>query len=1583
MDSPAVILQLFNADALISRLPDSNVTKGLDWTHPLFSPTENALNPPFVQVGGFIVNVVLGLFAALQLMKLTGSHPSKNLSLLHYPKLALIALYAAANLGLYFTSGIALLLAASAVAILVLLPLQHLEVSYSTVPYAAPLIYWLFSAAYFTIVWAQDAFSKHPIFGSITYQPVVCLLAWSVFILEYVFYQPSFEYDKELLKVIDFFSTITFSWIYPLISKIHVHENIKSEELPEVSSEFHVDVTYAKLESRWNNAIKTVRSRSILSYVPLVNRLKWAKEKPKPLLFKAITQANLFYLSFTVATGLADAMCAMTQPWFLRKLLIFFADYTSAEKGHKPAIIQGFIISALMFAVACIQTSLFQQAIWTSFRILFAVDSSLTYLIYKKAMKLSPHAKKDKPTGDIINHLTTDVSTIKWFYMDLHEFIGTPVRLVIALTLLYRLLGNAIFGGLGCGAILLPCVSYVTSAVYSRYNQLLENKDKRTSFVNELLTTVKSVKFYSWEKPMMTKMKTLRGNELKSTKSVGIYNSFSMFLWDCVPFFLSAATYATFTLIYDTPLTPEIVFPALALFNLLSEPVLTLPRLLTTLVEALTSFDRLTEYLTMDETDEQSDVFHRLNDTKAENVVTIKNTTFLWGSHVESTSSYSDNDGDEEANTESPVSKTVALKDINFAAAKGKLTCIVGKVGAGKTTLLRCILSELPVERVAFSDDSTAERPSVEINGNIAYCPQSPWILNASVKENILFGHRHDPEFYKRTVDACQLASDFKSLPDGDKTIVGEKGISLSGGQKARISLARAVYSRADIYLLDDVLSAVDSHVGKAIIKNVLSPTGIIGDRTKILATNSVSVLNKSDLIYMLSGNSITESGDLETVKERKGALAELIEEFGKQHEDDEDEDLDLASESEETTPAHSTVTPAEPDDEVEETIAEFTGGDAEAVKNTFTGVRRASAVSYSHVYNFDDEQELDENGKPKEKKTGQIEEFVATGGVKLEIIWEYCKACDYRFVLLYILFMVISSLLALGEKYVFTYWSEANARAGHTEYPQYYLSIYIGIGLFKGIFVLAGSFIVWTFCILKGTTYFHDKMANAVMRAPMSFFETTPIGRILNRFTDDVIVLDQHLPWMFIWFFESVLSGAVTFGVIIATIPVMLLLILGLLVLYNYYRGRYIPAARQLRRIIKTAKSPVLSTIQESINGVDTINAFDQSDRFAYKTKGLVNTLVKCQLVAQANNRWLAMRLQFISSVIMLLATLCGTYSLTTLHPINAGLFGFIMTYALGITFILTSLVRSWAEIETQSVSIERMSEYCNLTPEADMIVEDKRPSASWPETGSIKFSDYSCRYRDNLPPVLKNISLSIAAKEKIGIVGRTGAGKSSLTLALFRIIEPINGSIDIDDVDVTKIGLYDLRSHLNIIPQESHVVKGSVRENLDPFGNYTDDKLWKTLELAHLKEHIEQMKTEPLEKEKKKLKKPEELKTKYGLDATLDEGGANLSAGQKQLLSLARALLNDESKILVLDEATASVDVQTDKVIQTTIRSEFKEKTILTIAHRLETVMDSDKVLVLDKGEVKEFDAPQTLLKDTNTIFYLLCKQGGYLKE
>ncbi|KGU31669.1 hypothetical protein MG7_01235 [Candida albicans P34048] len=1581
--------------------------------NPLYSNHGNALNPEFVEFVGSIINVSFALFMLIQLYQLTITRKTTT-QYIYIPtpksqslKLFLVFVSIVSYFSIFQFNNNGTLIG-SLVTVILALVLHFVEFRQSAIAIASLLLFWFVNSLFLFGILIQDSYSDHYIYakyGTTAYILEIILFINNliIFILEVGFYKPGFEIanGENFLDTINLFSYFTIYYLQPLINKIYTTNNVTLSDLPDILGNLNCEETKAIVNRSWAKELKNSntnnnkgRNRFSLSSIWACLTRKKIEYKPTtPNMLKTIINSFPGKFLLTIILGIIETCLSFAQPFLLRKFIQFFNLYFyTTIKEEKPPIIIGYFLSMAMFIVSIANFIISNQVYKIQYDLGYGISSSLTSIVYEKALKLSPQSRKNKPTGSIINTITMDISIIVGFCQSLGEYLSSPLKLIVCLVLLYQLFANATWVGFIAALISAPLASLINVTITNNYLEMMKNKDERTSLITEILNSAKSIKFYSWETPMLERLAHIRNDkELVNIRKIGVVIAFAQFIFSCIPFIISCSTYTAFTIFYKVPLTPDIIFPALALFGLLLEPMAMIPSFIVQFTQASTCLSRISELLCLDELedDDQHGYVKRYlepNDDDSNSIysVMIKNATFVWSHNKDKNETSEYKDEESEIEHENPPINNIALKDINFLAKQKELTCVVGKVGAGKSILIKAILGDVPIKIPAYSDDSTnlVASPSVETFGSIAYCPQNPWILNGTVKDNILFGHKYDPKFYKQTIDACELISDFKNLADGDQTIVGEKGISLSGGQKARISLARSVYARADIYLLDDILSAVDSHVGKNIIKKVLSNDGIIGSRCRILATNSVPVLHEANDIYLLSNGSIVEHGDFDSVMSRGGELANLIKEYGRKKDEESNiEEQSTTINAGATDNNKDTITDVDSVSAIKaQEIVEFAEHEeSEGVVRESPILRRASIASYNH--NYKDENDNDEliDGQPR--KTKHQKEVSKTGIVSWDIFKQYIVACDYKYFSIYIIATLTVVLVSTIQKYLLSYWSQLNNEHNETVSPVLFLGSYALLGVFSGFLSYLGSYVIWTYCIVKGAAYFHNKMAEAVLRSPVSFFETTPVGRILNRFTDDIGYIDLQFPMIIISFVTTLLNGIVTFGVILTFLPLMLLIIVVLLFVYNYIRSRYIAATIELKRLLSVTKSPVLDTIQESINGVETIKAFHQKERFIHKSKKHIDKRTLVSLVKQDSVRWLLIRLQFISSSILFSTALLAVVKLGGKNPILPSILGFVMAYSMSITYTLNSLITVWAELQSGGVAVERIIEYCDLDSEAPMVIKDKRPANTWPHKGVVKFKKYSTTYRKHLDPVLKEIELTINSKEKVGIVGRTGAGKSSLTLALFRIIEATSGNIEIDGVNIGEIGLYDLRHHLTIIPQEAHTFKASVRENLDPFGEYSDDKLWKVLELAHLKEHVAKMETDPTEEEKKASKNPDELSKKVGLDAQIEEGGSNLSSGQKQLLCLARALLNETSKILVLDEATAAVDFQTDKIIQATIRNEFKDKTILTIAHRIDTILDSDRILVLDNGEIAEFDTPGNLLKNKNSIFYSLAKEGGYI--
>lgn len=1214
--------------------------------------------------------------------------------------------------------------------------------------------------------------------------------------------------------------------------------------------------------------------------------------------------------------GIHDLM-AFTQPQLLRILIKFVNDYNEEHKDdldasfimkyrHLP-IVRGFMLGIAMFLVGFTQTSVLHQYFLNCFNTGMNIRSALTSVIYQKALVLSNEASATSSTGDIVNLMSVDVQKLQ----DMCQFIqllwSAPFQVILCLVSLYKLLGKSMWVGVLILVIMIPINSYLVRVQKKLQKSQMTYKDERTRVISEMLNNIKSLKLYAWEVPYRQKLENVRNNkELKNLTKLGCYMALMSFQFNVVPFLVSCCTFAAFIYTENRPLTTDLVFPALTLFNLLHFPLMVIPNVLTMIIETSVSIGRLFSFLTNEEL--QKDAVQRLPKVTNIGDVAINvgdDATFLWQRKPE---------------------YKVALKNINFQAKKGELTCIVGKVGSGKSAMIQSILGDL------FRVKGFAT-----IHGNVAYVSQVAWIMNGTVKENILFGHKYDEDFYQKTIKACALTIDLAVLMDGDQTLVGEKGISLSGGQKARLSLARAVYSRADTYLLDDPLAAVDEHVARHLVEHVLGPNGLLHTKTKVLATNKVSVLSIADSVSLLENGEIVQQGTYdEIMKDDSSPLSKLITEYGKKSTDS----------TSNVTPSTSSSNIHEQSVPLEAELKELKKlEDMQLVTNEVQSLRRASDATLRSIDFGEDE----DTARREHREQGKV---------NWKIYIEYAKACNPRNVLIFAFFVVLSMFLSVMGSVWLKHWSEINTKYGSNPHAARYLLIYFGLGCFSALSTLIQTIILWVYCTIRGSKYLHNLMTVAVLRAPMTFFETTPIGRILNRFSNDVYKVDSVLGRTFSQFFVNAVKVSFTIIVICFTTWQFIFIIIPLGVFYIYYQQYFLRTSRELRRLDSITKSPIFSHFQETLGGITTIRGYQQQHRFTHINQCRVDNNMSAFYPSVNANRWLAYRLETIGSLIILGAATLSVFRLRQ-GTLTAGMVGLSLSYALQITQSLNWIVRMTVEVETNIVSVERIKEYSDLKSEAPAVIEDHRPAETWPDEGDIKFEHYSTRYRPELDLILKDINVHIKPKEKVGIVGRTGAGKSSLTLALFRIIEASSGRIVIDNVPINEIGLYDLRHKLSIIPQDSQVFEGTVRENIDPTNEYTDEQIWNVLALSHLKDHIISMGDE-------------------GLNNQLTEGGNNLSVGQRQLLCLARALLVP-SKILLLDEATAAVDVETDKVIQETIRTAFKDRTILTIAHRINTIMDSDRIIVLDNGTIKEFDSPEKLLENPSSLFYSLCQEAG----
>ncbi|XP_037884223.1 multidrug resistance-associated protein 1 isoform X16 [Glossina fuscipes] len=1200
------------------------------------------------------------------------------------------------------------------------------------------------------------------------------------------------------------------------------------------------------------------------------------------------------------------------QPQILRLIIAFVEDNANGETESQPEW-KGILYSALLFLVAAAQTFILGQYFQRMFIVGLRIRTALINAIYRKALVISNTARKESTVGEIVNLMAVDAQR----FMDLTTYLNmlwsAPLQIALALYFLWELLGPSVLAGLAVMIILIPLNGVIANRIKTYQIRQMKYKDDRVKLMNEVLSGIKVLKLYAWEPSFEKKVLEIRDKEIATLKSTAYLNASTSFLWSCAPFLVSLATFTTYVLVSDeNHLTATKIFVGLSLFDIINLPLIAIPMLMVDIVETQVSVNRINKFMNSEELD-PNNVQH---DSTKPHPLIIENGSFSWG--------------DDES----------TLKNINIEVKKNTLCAIVGTVGSGKSSILQSFLGEM-------------DKISGIVNtvGSIAYVPQQAWIQNATFRENILFGKPYDRRRYNRVINACALKPDIDILSAGDLTEIGEKGINLSGGQKQRISLARAVYNNADIYLLDDPLSAVDSHVGKHIFEEVIGPGGILANKTRILVTHGITFLPQTDNIYVMKLGEISENGTYQDLLNKRGDFSDfLLQHIQEGNEEVENLDeiklhLEGNLQSEELKDRFQKAITLARTESLSDAVS------VHSLESTSTVRRRklereSSEISINSI-NSRTKLNIEEQGKLIETEKSQ------TGGVEFAVYKHYIKSVGVFLSMATLLLNFIFQAFQIGSNLWLTRWSNDKRVEHDTSLRDMYLGVYGAFGFGQGFCHFNSSLCLSIAALNASTSIFHH-LFSQIARSAGEFFDVTPKARILDRCSSDINVLDMVIPLNIRMFLSTCFQVLATIVVISISTPIFLAVIIPIAFLYYFAQRFYVATSRQLMRLESVSRSPIYSHFGETITGVSTIRAYAVQDRFIDESDNKVDKNQVCKYPSLIANRWLAIRLEMVGNLIILFASLFAVLG----GQSNPGLVGLSVSYALQVTQTLNWLVRMSSDIETNIVAVERIKEYGETKQEAPWEVETLKLPRNWPNEGRVVFENFKVRYREGLDLVLKGISFTINGGEKVGIVGRTGAGKSSLTLSLFRIIEAAGGRILIDDVDISTLGLHTLRSRLTIIPQDPVLFSGSLRINLDPFEVKKDEEIWKALELSHLKVFV---KTLPA-----------------GLNHEISEGGENLSVGQRQLVCLARALLR-KTKVLILDEATAAVDLETDDLIQKTIRTEFKDCTVLTIAHRLNTIMDSDKVIVLDKGEVTEFDSPVNLLENPYSAFYGMAKDAN----
>uniref|UniRef100_A0A8D2LSH2 Multidrug resistance-associated protein 1 n=1 Tax=Varanus komodoensis TaxID=61221 RepID=A0A8D2LSH2_VARKO len=1274
-----------------------------------------------------------------------------------------------------------------------------------------------------------------------------------------------------------FLSKITFWWITGLLVRGYRKplelkdlwslnkEDMSEEVVPGLARNWAKEYTKAKRQVRGSlppvfasPGLRKTRSASVA--LPL---------NKEPSLFKVLykTFGPYFFMSF-LFKAFHDLMM-FAGPEIL-KLLINFVNDKDAPSW------QGYLYTALLFVSAGLQTLVLHQYFHICFVTGMRLKTAVIGAVYRKALVITNSARKTSTVGEIVNLMSVDAQR----FMDLATYINmiwsAPLQVVLALYLLWQNLGPSVLAGVAVMLLLVPVNAVIAMKTKTYQVAHMNSKDNRIKLMNEILNGIKVLKLYAWELAFKEKVLGIRQQELKVLKKSAYLSAVGTFTWVCAPFLVALSTFAVYVTVSEkNVLDAQKAFVSLALFNILRFPLNILPMVISSMVQV--GLLGLRQPF-------PGTGRHGLHADG--NSITVRNATFSWS-------------------REDPP----CLDNIEFTIPERCLVAVVGQVGCGKSSLLSALLGEME-KRDGYAS----------LKGTVAYVPQQAWIQNATLKENIVFGREVKESQYRRVIEACALLPDLELFPSGDQTEIGEKGVNLSGGQKQRVSLARAVCSDADIYLLDDPLSAVDAHVGKYIFDKVIGPKGILKNKTRILVTHGVSYLPLMDTIIVMTEGKISEMGSYQELLKQDRAFAEFLRTYASAEQSVESErECCWAGSQEPSTPPgflQQKLLVQLPDD----------------VRSVFL-CRPTDANS------------------PTTKETKHIENGML---VKASVYLEYIRAIGLGITFLSVFLFICNHLASLCSNYWLSLWTDDPVVNGTQQHTDLRLGVYGALGIFQGVAVFGYSMAVSVGGIYASRRLHLDLLYN-VLRCPISFFERTPSGNLVNRFSKEMDTIDSVLPQIIKMFMGSAFNVLGACAVILVATPAFAVVVPPLGLVYFFVQRFYVATSRQLKRLESVTRSPVYSHFNETLLGVSVIRAFQEQKRFIRQSDLKVDENQKAYFPSIVANRWLAVRLEYVGNCIVLFAAL---FAVIARHSLSPGLVGLSVSYALQvITTYLNWLVRMSSEMETNIVAVERVKEYSEKEKEAEWTIKAMAPPSSWPHKGQVEFRDYGLRYRDDMDLVLRNISISIDGGEKVGIVGRTGAGKSSLTLGLFRINEAAEGEILIDGINIAKIGLHDLRFKVTIIPQDPILFSGSLRMNLDPFDQYSDEEVWRSLELSHLKSFVTTL--------------PNKLNHECA------EGGENLSVGQRQLVCLARALLR-KSKILVLDEATAAVDLETDNLIQSTIRTQFEGCTVLTIAHRLNTVMDYARVIVLDRGGIVECGSPAALIQKKG-MFYSMAKDAG----
>jgi len=1194
---------------------------------------------------------------------------------------------------------------------------------------------------------------------------------------------------------------------------------------------------------------------------------------------KVKSRKNLLFTSFRDMYGwtwfIALVLYIVSQLAFLANSLMLQAMIAWVENTTEALYI-GWVLAAGMVAAPILAAFTANHGIVMSMRISLKARVALNAAIYDKALKMST-SKDGASFGEVVDLLNNDSNRI---INSFHEIIFgcvAPFQIIIITALIYVQIGPFAFVCIGTVFLLLLPNGLVAKKMHTSRKNMLGHTDERLRSIGEFVQGIRAIKCYVWESFFKGRIYHHRDLELYEIKRFAYLKSTLYFLMGVLPSMSALATFVAYVLSGNT-LTATKAFVTLSLINLIRFPLAYIPVAILNISANIVAFGRIQKFL------DQAEAVPPKRGNRLDRKVVVNNADFNWI-----------------AQSDPPT-----LKDVNLEVAPKEFTIIVGSVGSGKSTLLSAILGEVPIEK-----------GDLEVNGDIAYVPQTAWIVNASFKDNIIMGDPFDEDRFYETTRVCALDSDIAMLNAGIMTQIGEKGVNLSGGQQQRVSLARAVYSKKDILLLDDCLSAVDQRVAKHIFEHCIN--GYLKERTVIMITNHLHFVPGCDhLVVVKEGKIVAQFNSNDTTGNE---MMHQLEVLGIR------EAIEEANADEKLKQTQSSQLAAVANGESSTTTTTAEIKPASPKPAPAAPVVRAPVKADNNVLVRDEE-----------RMSGAIPWSVYTGYVKTGGVAIFVSVASF-------------SALALFSHAAADYWLSiwVTDRLGYTAAGrgiELYLIIYAMFAGLELVLQSVGSFATVGFGIRACKT-FHERMVNSLTNAKIGFFDANPLGRILNRFSRDQDMLDVGITERMYQFFAACLLIITTIIILGLSSYWILIAVLPMAIAYFYIQKFFRKASIELKRLEAVQKSPILAQMVESLAGVQSIRAFNMQQAFMKTFTTRVDGMNNAYYHLMYATQWLGLVLDLLGIGIIIATVVVIVTSRDTINP---GLVGLSIVYATSLRFGLSFSVLASTQTEISMNATERIMEYCNLPQEpADPPSPTPLPEV-WPSAGNIEFTNVEVKYRPELPPVLKEININIRPGEKIGIVGRTGAGKSTFASALFRMVDLSQGKIVIDGVDIHNLPIDQLRSRLTILPQTPMLFMGTVRENLDPFSDHTDEELWEVLAVVQMKDIVAAF--------------------PHKLENAVDEGGENFSQGQRQLICFARALLQG-SKVLLLDEAMANIDFYTESIIQQAVQVHLKNCTVLTIAHRIASIMQSDRVMVMDKGRLVEFDNPEVLLQRPGSLF------------